>query len=439
MAGGVSMRPHWCCVFLALVILAAISPPAPVIAQTQDPKRIALVIGNSSYRSFPRLANTINDRDLVAAALKDVAFDVMSFADLDHARMRRAVNDFSARLHAERAVGLFYFAGHGVQVEGTNYLIPVDATPRDYRTRAAAAVRLSLTDILGQMAANDNDRLNIVVLDACRSNPLKATGLANIRHKLPKSAQFFIAYSTSPEDVASDTGIDTSHGPYAAALTSAMRKPWLSIDRVFTEVHDVVANDASLGQFPWHTRSFTGEFYFKLGDENDFWARIRNSLKGEDFGAFLQQFPRGRFARNACIRRLELAQLERMTVEERRASDLAVQLRSRIAERINICPEGVEGSGQKRTIFANSTDQALADADLSQLSCDDLWAARNEMFARNGYCFRNFEASRYFGNKACSTTYDSIFGATTPQFKMLRSNVYKIQAFEALSQCAPKE
>src|SRR5262249_42836235 len=194
----------------------------------------------------------------------------------------------------------------------TNYLIPVDSTPRDYRTRTAAAVRLSLNEILEQMAANGNDRLNIVVLDACRSNPLKATGLANIRHKLPKSAQFFIAYSTSPEDVASDGVNSMSNGPYAVALSSAMRKPWLSIDRVFTEVHDYVASNTSLEQFPWHTRSFSGEFYFKRGDENDFWARIRNSLKGEDFGAFLQQFPGGRYARNACIRRLELAQLDRM-------------------------------------------------------------------------------------------------------------------------------
>src|SRR5262249_40879782 len=163
------------------------------------------------------LANTINDQDLVAAALKHDGFDVMPFADLDHAGMRRAVKDFTSRLHAERAVGFFYFAGHGVQVGGTNYLVAVDATPRDYRTKTAAVVRLSLNDILEQMAANSNHRLNIVVLDACRSNPLKATGLANIRHKLPKSAQFFIAYSTSPEDVASDGGNDAPNGPYAAA------------------------------------------------------------------------------------------------------------------------------------------------------------------------------------------------------------------------------
>jgi hypothetical protein len=353
--------------------------------------------------------------------------------------MRKAVVGFADRLRTEDADGAFYFAGHGAQVEGVNYLVPIDGRENQYRNRAAASARLSLNDILGHMAQHRPGRLSIVILDACRNNPLKSRGLANIRHALPKGAPFFLAYATSPDDVAFDSDKD-GNGPYASALALALKKPWLPIDRVFAETHETVVTNTGAQQFPWYTRSFSGEFYFRLGDENDFWRRIRNSEKPEQFTAFLGQFANGRFARNACIRALELAELENLSADQRHSDDLALLLRERIAEAAKKCAVGVEGSSAtEKQVFPDSTDRGLSDVDLVHLGCDELWRARNEIFARNGYCFRNFEANRAFGNKGCTTTYDSLFGAESTQFKLLRSNVYKIQAFEALKQCRAHE
>ena len=186
-------------------------------------------------------------------------------------------------------------------------------------------------------------------------------------------------------------------------------------------------------QFPWHTRSFSGDFYFNVGDEDDFWARVRNAGRPQDFEAFLRQFPNGRFARNACIRRLELE-------EEARSPAIrgnAEALRARIASPAASCPAGASGSIPAGTYtFPESGERLLNDKEINALDCRSLWVARNEMYARNGYCFRNFESSKAFGNKGCTTTNDALFWSTGDKnFINLRSNTFRIRAAESVKEC----
>ncbi len=418
-----------CCAALAQSALG----PSTTAPPASEQKRLALVIGNGAYRSFDALPNAAKDAVAMAGALAAVGFEVDLQTDVTLSALQNAIRAYANRLRKESAVGVFYFSGHGVQIDGTNYLIPIDGDVADYAPRVLPERAISLNEgVLADITGSRPQDLRIVILDACRNNPLNSRGLANIRHGVPKGAPFFIAYATSPEDTADD-GPPNTNGPYVKALAAALKTRWLSIDRLFADVHNAVTLQTDSNQFPWHTRSFSGDFYFNVGDEDDFWARVRNAGRPQDFDAFLKQFPNGRFARNACIRRLELE-------EEAQSPGIrgnAEAVRSRIAGAAAHCPAGVAGSIPPGTfIFPESSERLLNDREISALDCRSLWVARNEMYARNGYCFRNFESSKAFGNKGCTTSYDSLFWSTGDKnFIKLRSNTFRIRAAESVKEC----
>lgn len=422
------------CLFTLRDTARAQLPPAdPAYAQ----KRLALVIGNSSYRPFRGLPNATNDAETMARGLASVGFEVELKKDLALTAMKEALRLFAERLRRESAVGLLYFAGHGVQVDGINYLVPIDGRVADYKPRVQPARSVSVNDeILPSLSGARPEELRIVVLDACRDNPLNSRGLANIRRGVPKGAPFFIAYATSPEDTASD-GPPNSNGPYVEALTAALKARWQPIDRVFAEVHETVSQRTGSQQFPWHTRSFSGEFYFNVGSEDDFWDRIKNSGRPQDFAAFLSQFPNGRFARNACVRKLELEEVARSPALRGKAE----AIRQRIMPEIARCPVGVSGQNAAGSyVFPESSTRLLTDAEIAPLDCLQLWIARNEMFARMGYCFRNFESSKYFGSRGCTTSQENLlFSSEEQEYVISRSNTFRIRATESLKQCATRE
>jgi uncharacterized caspase-like protein len=255
------MRISWR--LAAIALTAAMALAAGAIAPAHADKRVALVIGNGAYVNVPRLVNPANDARLMAETLRSLGFTLVGGGaqlDLDEGKFRRVMQDFGDQLQGAD-VGLFYYAGHGVQVRGANYLVPVGSNP----TRESD-VDLQMLDsnvVLRQMEGAGT-KLNVVILDACRNNPfggrgLRATdsGLAQMR--APEGT--LISFATQPNSVAQD-GAD-GNSPYTKALAQVMRRPGLDIFRTFNEVGLAVASATGGSQQPWVSASpIKGDFYF---------------------------------------------------------------------------------------------------------------------------------------------------------------------------------
>jgi len=237
----------------------------PIQSHTATGQRLALVIGNSNYESSP-LRNPVNDASDMALALQKVGFTVVLKKNADLQTMEEAIEDFGNKLKLG-GVGLFYYAGHGLQVNGVNYLIPIRAKinkETDVRYKAVDAGR-----VLDEMA-NANNGFNMVILDACRDNPFTRSfrsanrGLAIIS-TAPTGT--FIAYSTGPGQVARDG--EGRNSPFATALLESIKMPGLPIEQVFKRVRQKL--DASTGgkQVPWELSSIKGDFYFNPSTKPD--------------------------------------------------------------------------------------------------------------------------------------------------------------------------
>jgi tetratricopeptide (TPR) repeat protein len=230
---------------------------------TSSGKRIALVIGNSTYTNVPRLANPVNDARLMAETLRALGFVLVGNGaqlDLDKAAFDKMVQRFGIESRGAD-VGLFYYAGHGMQLRGSNYLIPVDANPTH-----EADVDFQMLDanlVLRQMA-DAGTKLNLVILDACRNNPFGGRGLRATESGLalmlaPEGT--LISFATQPGSVALD-GYE-GNSPFSKALAQIIRKPGLNIFGTFNEVGLAVASATGNAQRPWFSTSpIKGNFYF---------------------------------------------------------------------------------------------------------------------------------------------------------------------------------
>jgi len=281
--------------------------------------RVALVIGNSSYGGdLGELPNPANDARLMAKTLKRIGFEVIEAENADQARMKRAIQEFGDKLSKAGggSTGLFFYAGHGLQVAGTNYLIPIHAKIQREPDVDMEAIPVDL--VMKQMAFAES-AVNIVILDACRNNPL-SRGFRGITRGLADPAVrpmgSFIAYSTAPGDVAEDGR--GANSPYTTALAETITKPGVSINDVFQEVRGKVLAATGQKQVPWDSSSLTAAFYFvapavaapaPAGNAVDpkavelaFWDAIKDSKSAEDYQAYLSKFPDGDFAPLAQIR-----------------------------------------------------------------------------------------------------------------------------------------
>src|SRR3984957_14427581 len=245
---------------LALVVgLLALATTAPATAE----KRVALVVGNSAYQNVTPLDNPSKDAGLMADTLTQLGFTLgggRAPLDLDKTAMDNAVQNFGRQVQGAD-VALFYYAGHGVQVAGSNYLVPVNANP----TREAD-IDFQMVDVnlvLRQMQGSGT-RLNLVILDACRNNPFGARslrssdgGLAQMR--APEGT--LISYATQPGSVAQD-GSD-GHSPYTKALATTIKQAGLDIFQTFNQVGLAVKRQTGGSQQPWVSSSpIDGSFYF---------------------------------------------------------------------------------------------------------------------------------------------------------------------------------
>ena len=248
--------------FLFLLMLLAGFPasadrdlaPAP----QSDERRVALVIGNGQYQYARGLAQPDDDARVMAAALESVGFEVMLLLDLDRDALKRAVRDFGATL-SQGGVGMFYYAGHAVQADGQNYLVPVD---QDVPSELYIDLHfVDIREILSAMHLAGN-RLNIVVLDACRSNPYEGRwqpeggtrGVSGGLMSVEAPFGTLIAYSTAPGQPARD---DSGYTP---ALAAAIQVEGIKLEDVFKQVRAEV--HTNIGQTPWENNSTVGDFYF---------------------------------------------------------------------------------------------------------------------------------------------------------------------------------
>ncbi|MBW1713269.1 MAG: caspase family protein, partial [Deltaproteobacteria bacterium] len=251
---------------LALVLLLAwpawgaerrISRTAGSQAAPDSERRLALVIGNGAYKTSP-LRNPVNDARAMASTLKSVGFEVVQQENLDQKQMKRAIWSFGQKIR-QGGVGLFYFAGHGIQFGGRNYLIPVGA-----RIEYEEEVEVEAVDVryvLTRMAAARN-RLNIVILDACRDNPFARSFRSTNRGLAYMDAPSgtLIAYATAPGQVASDG--PGENGLFTSELISHMQTPGLKLEDVFKKVRVGVSQKSGGLQVPWESSSLMGDFYF---------------------------------------------------------------------------------------------------------------------------------------------------------------------------------
>ncbi len=216
--------------------------------------RVALVVGNGAYRESP-LANPVHDAEAMAQALRDAGFQVQLLANADHRRTLAALRDFGDRLR-QAQVGVFYFAGHGMQIKGRNYLIPVGAEIQ--REDEVAYAALDAQAVLDKMESAGNGT-NVMILDACRNNPFARSfrsaqqGLA----QMDAPVGTLVAFATAPGSVASDGS--GSHGLYTDHLLRAMREPGAKVEDVFKRVRAAVRKDSAGKQVPWEATSLEGD------------------------------------------------------------------------------------------------------------------------------------------------------------------------------------
>ncbi|MCK6449510.1 MAG: caspase family protein, partial [Alphaproteobacteria bacterium] len=289
--------------------LAASAAAPETRAQTQPEPRIALVVGNANYAD-QKLRNPANDAKAMAASLRRLGFTVIERIDAGKKAMEDAALEFGEKLKAG-GVGLFYYAGHGVQTRGRNYLVPVDAA-----ITSEASVRVQAFDVglVLDLMTDSRNRANVVILDACRNNPFRGVmrgaspGLAAI----DAARGTLIAYSTAPGAVAVDG--DGTNSPYTAALVKALAEPGMKAEDLFKRVRSRVVEVTQGAQTPWESSSLTGDLVLNLtinvtpqaasaaapGGARDavevaFWQSIADSKDPQDYRDYLAQFPNGAF------------------------------------------------------------------------------------------------------------------------------------------------
>lgn len=288
-------------------LVACVALLAASLGTAMAEQRIALIIGNGAYQDNPALLNPPADARVIARTLTGVGFRVTTLIDADQAAMKAAIAEFGRALRSAGpdTVGLFYYAGHGVQASGSNYLIPVRGTIRDEADLDLVGVEARW--VVRQMESARNVT-NIVILDACRDNPFAtATAGAPSRGlaRMDAPTGTFIAYATAPGDVALDGS--GANSPFTAALAQAMAQPGIAIEQMFKQVRVQVLRETAGRQTPWDSSSLVRDFSFtplaaaatRDTAEQQVWDSVRGSADPVQLVLFLRSYPQSQFAAEA--------------------------------------------------------------------------------------------------------------------------------------------
>jgi len=318
---------------LALIAVAA-SAQAPLDI------RVALVIGNAAYEGTGALVNPVNDAHAMADTLKHLGFSVVELRDSGKSQMNDAIDRVRKSLNGKQGVGMLYYAGHGLQLEWHNYLVPVDA-----KLLRAVDVPTQAVDVNAVISAfkSAGNRMNIVVLDACRDNPFVGTGAGKGLAQQDAPPGTFLAYATAPGNVAEDgeektADGKTGNGLYTQYLLLELRRPIAKIEDVFKRVRLNVRQKSQGRQIPWESTSLEDDFYFNDGSwhtqKPEELERMAAQAKAREQQLLSQASAAREIERQLAIalekERLAQAQAAR-AAEEQRVADLA---RAREAERL---------------------------------------------------------------------------------------------------------
>ena len=311
------MLKHFAASLFALAaLLAGIAPAAAE-------KRVALVIGNSAYENVPRLTNPSNDASDVAAKLKALGFEVVEGIDLGKRDMEKRIRAFAEALSGAD-VGLFYYAGHGLQVDQRNFLAPIDAQLKSESDLDFEAVQLDL--VLKNMVRNA--ATSLVFLDACRDNPL-AANLAQVGRSLDvgrglarveSPASMMIVYATEPGKVALDgTG---RNSPFTGALLRHIDTEGASIGDVMIAVRNDVLSETSGKQRPFESASLTGQFFFKPKPEQ---TADKASSSSDEIAVLREQIAKLQADQGALLKsqQEQLSALQKKLAEETKTAEPA--------------------------------------------------------------------------------------------------------------------
>ncbi|MGH6708754.1 MAG: caspase family protein [Bradyrhizobium sp.] len=291
-------------------------------------KRVAFVVGNGTYKNVAALPNPSIDAKAMASALRNVGFEVVEGSNLTRDKMTEKLLDFGKKAQGAD-VAVFFYAGHGIAIGGTNYLLPIDADIKsEMDVKLGAAINIDLT--LDQTMSDA--KVKLVLLDACRDNPFAAkiksnapstrsvsvqTGLAEMK----SGEGTLIAFATGPGQTALD-GKEGSNSPFTRALLANLTQPGVELQQAMTKVRAQVQEETNKGQLPWGNTNLTGAVYLNGAPapaapgsapvavavapgsdvELEFWRSIKDSNKPEELNAYLSSYPNGKFKSLALAR-----------------------------------------------------------------------------------------------------------------------------------------
>ena len=430
-------------------------------------KRLALVMGNDAYAEVPSLQKAVNDATALDAKLTGLGFEVIRGTNLTRRQMVQKIQDLASRISPGDKV-VFFYAGHGVQIDRANLLLATDipatgGIEEEYVRFEGFDVQKILDMIHGRGA-----QTTIMILDACRNNPFKASkktraiggltrGLVPIRQTRQGS---FIMYSADEGQEAFDSlgeGDTDNNSVFTRNLLKELDNPELEITELAKNIQLAVLNTVeskiqNQSQAPFYVDRLFGKFFFhqkKASDEELFWSSIKNNSNSSAFKIYLQVYPQGKFKSVAEQKIQQFGSLElnkkpaTMHAGFLNVDFLGTKLASFAGPQL--APKNLEMTGSNRTpiikvgvrnkkpIFPNSSKTPLLPRHVSQLSCLELWRARNEIFDRNGYCFVTPLGIQYFDNATCRTTKSDIL---RKPIEVL--NVKMIQRWERRKRCIVK-
>ncbi|CAN5408485.1 hypothetical protein BH11PSE7_BH11PSE7_24080 [soil metagenome] len=305
-------------------------------AQAPGDVRVALVIGNSAYSAAP-LANPANDAKAMSETLRGLGFTVIELRDGSRQQMADAVVQVREALKGKRGVGMLYYAGHGLQLDSRNYMVPVDARLAATKDVQGQTVDVGLVIDAFKAAGN---RMNILVLDSCRDNPFGGITTGKGLAPLDAPSGTILAYATAPGNVAEDGDVKAGNGLYTQYLLQELKKPQATIESVFKRVRFAVRQASHGRQIPWESTSLEDEFQFNDGrvivapkpttqalvasfnEEAQLWDKIKASTNPDDFYAFIQKYPNGTIMEEAHKK------LDALNVPTLRVQDVAGTSRS---------------------------------------------------------------------------------------------------------------
>ena len=296
-------------------------------------KRVAFVVGNGAYKNVAQLPNPPMDAKAIASTLRNVGFEVVEGTDLTRDKMTEKLLDFGKRAQGAD-IAVFFYAGHGIAISGTNYLLPVDAdikSEMDVKLGAAINIDLTLDQTMGDA------KVKLVFLDACRDNPfaakIKQTATRSVSvgqglAEMKSGEGTLIAFATGPGQTALD-GTDGQHSPFTRALIKHITEPGIEIQQAMTEVRAEVQDETNKGQLPWGHTNLTGSVYLNPAAptaaaapaasaaaapavasapsggsdvELEFWRSVKDSNKPEELNAYITNYPNGQFKSLALSR-----------------------------------------------------------------------------------------------------------------------------------------